>query len=182
MKLSRSTRSYLTWLLNRVGMKGYSIFGDKYQGVMEALWDTPFVCYPHVKYEDNVLNNAKSLREQYEKAELINEETEGTVTMLEVMIDLSERMYRYIGGNDFPPLFYFTNMLGESGLIEEKDGSMDPFEVRITIDYINSRAYDFLGHGGFFPLVETQTKDYLAFNTDMWTQMRMYYNERMPLL
>lgn len=175
MKSYKLTKKYYRdWLMNQLCCEEGSFYpmginGVSYQRVVEALWDTPYIFAENIRFEDNTVHNAEDLRSQFFGAGPYPEEP---ITVLEVLVDLCIRYYRFEG--EKYPGKYFMDIICDMGLVIYDDNHYVEDEVRFLIDMANTRAYDKNGIGGFFPVhAEYDHIKYDARTSDLWTQIKM---------
>lgn len=174
MKSSRLINEYKCWLLDRVG---YINNYNEFRGCFDILWDTPYHFDPMIPFEDNVCENAISLRQEFFGAA---EPEIDQVRVLEVLVSLCIR-YEWFDG-DITAYDAFNNILSDLGLINH--GLLSPVlleyeDMIFIVDKANMRAYNKLGEGGFFDATHTNTPTidpkYDARFVDLWTQIRHRY-------
>lgn len=169
MKLSRLINEYKCWLLDRVG---YVNNYDEFRGCFDILWDTPYHFDPCIPFEDNVCDNAISLRQEFFGAA---EPQIDQVRVLEVLVSLCIR-YEWFDG-DITAYDAFNYILSDLGILGHPMLSTD--DIRFLVDKANMRAYNHLGEGGFFDATRSNTPTidpkYDARFVDLWTQIRHRY-------
>ena len=172
--MTRSIQSkYLRWLCSIVEMTDY-------EAVIRYLYHTPYNFDSSIKYEDNTVENARNLRREFYGGKSVADEEE--VNLLEVMVDLCRRYYRFTG--ECTPAYYFRDMLHNIGVYKFCDDGFIPVEITAAIDIINKRFYDQTGAGSLFPLSDNMIKKFVeegtydATVTDLWRQMNVYWIDR----
>jgi hypothetical protein len=151
-----------------------------YKAVVDYLYHKPYIFDSSIKYEDNTVENARNLRREFYGGN--TDADEEVVNLLEVMVDLCRRYYRFTG--EYTPAYYFRDMMYNLGVytyVVNSENDFVPLELKAAIDIVNNRFYDQTGAGSLFPLSDDIIKKFIkdgtydATITDLWKQMNVYW-------
>ena len=181
-KLERFAEGYFHWICGKLDPD------EKYTILMRYLFEMEFVWIN--EYDENRAEDGCNLRLRYEQEsgeECQDDWMEWPCSILEMMYALAIRfedsvMYDISYGEDRTSQWFWmmveTLGLGMCNDVEwraDPGDALDYFTERIEM-FIN-RLYSPDGDGSLFPMGKKCPKDWAE--TEIWTQMMCYYNERM---
>lgn len=179
---------YFSWLYNHIREPRRR---DYYVKLCKLLHAKPFKSYVH--NDENRCADGIALRNIFSEMMGLDEShtevhyfLKGECTIFEMMVALAKRMnelmYDLDDRGDHTPK-WFLEMIRNLGLSEftdetTRDNRLDPVteaEIDDTLEKLVSRAYDFYGRGGLFPLKRRPPEDQTT--VEIWYQLMRYLDE-----
>lgn len=162
---------YLSWLYEQVADPNNT---PTYWKVLKVLFTTEFVWI--VQNDDNRIQDGKAIRLKFLYETGIDgadpEWVELGCSVLELMVGLSERLAFIADGE---PHYWFWVLMENLGLARYNDRHRIPRrEIEDILTRVIFRQYEPNGHGGFFPLENTE-KDQRE--VELWSQLNEYVTE-----
>lgn len=164
---------YFEWLCNKV-CDADEFF--VYEDLLMCLYTIPFEVSPLAPMDENRINDCYALRDQFFLWNPeIDENTDlGEVSVLEVIIELCERMLYILDGYLLDTNVLFLELMNNLDILYLR--SVDV--IRLKVEQFMTRQYDSNGYGGLFPLQRaTKNQRYV----ELWYQMQAYLDENYPL-
>lgn len=166
--MNRVERTYFNWLLDLVVTKQES---RRYSMVFERLYETEFVSYN--EFDDNLLDNAKRLREDFNR----RIDIPYGPTVLEIMVYLATEMEITTMANpDYGDRtgLWFWLMIESLDLIPYDNIRFNESEIDKKLEIFIERRYQKDGFGGLFT-VEDRRFD--ARKESIWSQAMTFLTE-----
>jgi hypothetical protein len=167
----RDEERYFKWLYGTIEHP-FSM----YTKLFAVMCDVEFVAL--VPFDQNRIGDALRLRNQFSnETGVLNRALMGLpVTVLEVLVGLSERMWElaYDPDNDNSSLYWFWMLVRNLGLTDYDDPNCDEEDLSrirdILVKFVN-REYEENGTGGLFPLDYPEEDQR---EVELWYQMQHY--------
>lgn len=193
MKLGRIgsiNQEYFSWLYKQIGNQKHG-----YNRLCQELHNKPFRW--SVSNDDNRCADGLELRDTFVEEKNLDENhvevaywLKAECTVFEVLVALANRMNYFLydlNHQEDHTSKWFLEMLTNLGLdnFDDRRSQDDRFspvteaQIDELLEKFLSRAYDFYGRGGLFPLKRRPLKDQT--DVEIWYQLMNYLNENYGL-
>lgn len=185
--------AYFYWLIEQIGTPNT----QTWEHALKVLFDIEF--YWTVPNDSNRAIDVQGLIEEYERTTHQKSYTDGSASVLEVLIGIALRMDFQLDGieseRDRNVASYFYELLTNLGICEVVEKAKDERQMAVEITAIVNRwlarMYEPSGKGGIFPLDEVHVFCRIAEDmkgeimprsdqreAEIWTQMSCYMQEK----
>jgi len=172
-------KEYFEWLMDYICQGKYLSRRDKYQDLLEYMFDYPFKWILQMdknRYEDG-LDLRESFLDEYNTDDMTYISEDIPCSILEMMIALSIRIEENIMGDDDlgdRTGKWFWEMIESLGLISMIHGNFDETYIWEVLDDFNNREYAPDGRGGLFTI---KNCDVDLRDVEIWYQMNWHLND-----
>ena len=159
--------SYFNWLYAKVCDVHEEDPAAKYEQLLSIFHRHPFEWF--VVGDDNRVEEGLDLREEFKEVTGLASDTDDQCSVLECLVAFARKIGSTSG---LPSIFWFWTMIENLGMANMNDAyGPDEVTTHEALDIFVNRHYDELGHGGIFPLRESE---YDQRYIELWYQFNEY--------